>query len=247
MDDYDAALHDALAELSQEVVHNGDSLKSQVEKRMRQRIRRTQAWFALGGVAAATVVGFSIHVHSEGEPTGAAALPAGVPKILQPANHRVATNGEFIPLPVKPDEPCPYAEKVSLSDLIGRLSVPVWMPSAEDASLQTLAGAWICGSDVTLTFTSGVNVTYEAGWSQVADVQKHWTELVATRGAGEVGTVLGQPALLGPAGDEYPPGEVFVVVDGDTLMWVTGDGKIPEEQLVEVANSIDLSNPLHAK
>jgi hypothetical protein len=85
-------------------------------------------------------------------------------------------------------------------------------------------------------------VTYEPGWTGV-DVNEKWGELVDELGEGYVQTIQGQHALVQPDTKASPRGQVLLVVDG-VLIRVLGDGSLPVDQLVDVAQSINLERPV---
>lgn len=184
---------------------------------------------AAGLFGAAPVSGTSV-VDSGGQP--AAGYPRADPAVP-----------DSITFPVKPGEPCYQAHKRSLTEVVGESDVPVWMPHASVASVQNFTGAWTClgGNTPFLTF-GAVTVSYESGWERV-DVEAKWHQTVREEGGGRVLTILGRPGLVLPAPDASPKGMVLVVVDG-VLIRVLGDGSVPAEQLVEVADSIELDQPL---
>jgi hypothetical protein len=148
---------------------------------------------------------------------------------------------------IKPGEPCPGAQQYALSELVNVADVPVWMPNSDAASRSNLTGAWTCqnSSQPLLAFASGVNVTYEPGWAGV-DASKQWQTLIDFYHIGRVETVLGRPALVYDVGKSAPDGQVMVL-DDDTLIRVVGNGSVTTSQLVDVANSIDLANPISPK
>jgi hypothetical protein len=256
MDQFDSDMQKALEDAS--ASQSGDPASAErviagVSDVLCRRRRRGRMLFAGAGIGAAAVLVAALNLTGA---TGSAGSPAAqgppVPggrrlPALPDQNPHTPMLQEGFPFFGKEGEPCLNAEKVPLTELPGQVQVPVWMPKSADASLENLAGAWKCGTEAALTFDSGVTVSYESGWSEVTDMRARWATLAEERGGGEVGEVLGQPALIGSPGAVYPPGEVFVVVDGDTLMWVEGDGKIPATELVDVANSIDVENPLPPK
>lgn len=188
-------------------------------------------------VALALLTGFGV---VGGEPGG--------PKVASGDAH--VTSGshvqpDFIQNPVKPGEPCPYAKQWSLTDLAAQADVPIWLPNDKAASVQTLTGAWTCmdGGMPLLAFSSGVQVWYEGGWGDVSDPQKQWEAMVSDTGLGQVETVLDRPALVQPAAKDSPKGEVLVIVDG-VLIRVIADASVPTDQLVNVANSINIAKSL---
>lgn len=214
---------------------------------LRRRRRSRVIMFGSGAAAAAVLVtglnagGLIPGGGSSGSPGQVAGAGLGPQGSTQ---HSAPQGSEFVMPSIPPGQPCAYAHGVTLAQLPTLVASPVWMPDTADASVSNLAGAWVCTGDGALTFANGVTVTYESGWSGVPDPAAKWAEIVAQRKAGSVGTVLGQSALLGPPGSAYPFGEVLVVVDGDTLMRLWGNGKLPLTQLIDIANSINPQQPL---
>jgi hypothetical protein len=83
----------------------------------------------------------------------------------------------------------------------------------------------------------GIEISYESGWAGI-DVAKKWADLVRDYG-GSVETVLGRPAYVHPADTNGPRNGVMVVVN-DQLIRVIANPNVPIDQLVDLANSIQL-------
>jgi len=225
---------------------------AQVNTELRRR-RRYRAVVLGSGVAAAAVLVAGLYAsgltRGQDQPTsqasGAAARTGHNPAVVVPGEtqHRV-TDREGVFITPDPGEPCYGAESMSIQQLAAATEVPVWMPDDSNASVGSLAAAWNCGGDAALTFTNGVWVYYESGWSDVGDAAAHWAAVASQNGGGYVTTVLGQPALIGPPGAIYGHGEVDVIVDGDTAMTVYGNGDLTDIQLIAIADSITVSQPL---
>lgn len=239
MASFETDLSQALEELADDMDPDGPRRVAEGIALAAVRRRRRKFAAAGSGVAAVALAVSILNV------TGVIGDPASTPAAIghQEAPKIIGNGPDFVLPPLQRGEPCPFAERLSPSELASRVDVPVWMPDAADASVKNLSGAWWCGGAPLLTFTSGVQVWYESGWGEVADIEKKWAGLVAEDGEGEVATVLDRPALLRPISKTFPKGELLVAVD-DTLITVYGDGTVPLEQLVEVAESIDLSNPI---
>lgn len=120
--------------------------------RIRQHHGRLEAMVAMAGVVAAATVIVSLTLHRGDRALAAAHVQSPRDASLQTTATGVdargsaagvrsrggATDvdpyGEFIPPVVKPGEPCPYAQRVSLAELTERLSVPARMPGSSVAS-----------------------------------------------------------------------------------------------------------------
>lgn len=143
-------------------------------------------------------------------------------------------------LPVKQGEPCYEAMRHPLSELAAISDVPVWMPESARASRSTLTGAWTCaGGDTPILTFGDVTVSYESGYDQPLDWQRK-----ASDSGGTVRRILGRPALLMPSTAEDIKGEAMVIVDGGVLIRVLGEANVPAEDLVAVADSIPLDEPI---
>jgi hypothetical protein len=144
------------------------------------------------------------------------------------------------PSAAKPGEPCPDAKQHSLRDLAALAETPVWLPDSEPASESTFTGAWNCGGGDTPVLTYGpITVSYEAGYRAPLD----WERKAADSG-GEVRTILGETGLLVPSSGPNIKGEVMVVVEDGILIRVLGEPDVPPEDLVTVADSIRLDQPV---
>lgn len=172
----------------------------------------------------------------------------GERSVTPPVNNRPVSAGaadsDGVELESEPGEPCPGAKRHSLPELAALADVPVWMPNSTVASPTTFDGAWTCigGNTPLLTF-GPVMVSFESGWGDV-DAQEKWTGMVEEFGEGRVETILGEPALVEPVTADAPKGQVLLIVNGDTLIRVLGDGSVPVSQLADVARSIDLETPV---
>ncbi|QIK66734.1 hypothetical protein G7072_10635 [Nocardioides sp. HDW12B] len=146
---------------------------------------------------------------------------------------------DSVVLPVKPGEPCYAAERHSLKGLAALADVPVWLPHAQAASSSTFTGAWTCGGDTPLLTYGPVTISYESGYGTPLD----WERKARDWGA-EVHTVLGEPGVLAPSSGADIKSQVMVVIEGDILVRVLGEPTVAPEDLLAVANSIDLDEPV---
>ncbi len=152
-------------------------------------------------------------------------------------------DGQELQFDAKPGEPCPAAREHSLTDLASFAEAPMWMPDAPIASRERLTGAWTCAGGNTPVLTFGpVKVSFESGWAN-PNPRPYYEKLIETFGAGQIDQALGLPALVIPPSSEGTLGGVMVIV-GDTLIRVVGDGTVPADQLLSIVQSIDLSRPL---
>lgn len=147
-------------------------------------------------------------------------------------------NLDFIPLDVKPGEPCAFAQRGSLEEVASRAEVPIWLPN------RFSTGAWTCGADAPVVTFGSIRVFYEPGWSDV-DVSDKWTDLANDYG-GYVDTILDRPAFVQPITADSTNSQVMVV-NGDVLIRVLGDETVPIEALVGLASSINLTEPVDAR
>jgi len=139
---------------------------------------------------------------------------------------------------VGPGEPCPGAVHGTLGDIALRAGVPVWTPAP--ASGEALTDGWTCGDTPVLMYGGDIQVSYEAGWSDV-DVDKKFAALAKDYG-GTVGTVLGRSALIQSAAETGDNNQVLVVV-GDTLIRVLASDSVDVDRLVALADSLQLKTP----
>jgi len=154
------------------------------------------------------------------------------------------STADAIPPDIKPGEPCAGARRLAVDKLLNLSKTPVWMPNTSLANQGTLTGTWMC-SGVVLTF-GGISVGFEPA-GNIGDPEKLWTDLTQGGAGGRVETVLGRPAFVQPPlmdklGNKGR-GEVLVDVDG-TLVRVMGDGNTPVDEMVSIANSLNVKKPL---
>lgn len=202
---------------------------------------RRKAWGTavfLGGIAIAAVAIASIGTGSSGGASGIARSTG-------------SGGSDFIPAHIPGGAPCANGEKVAgVSALASSVADQVWTPNTPVASPKNLTGTWLCGTTPLLTFASGVTVTFEAGWASVGDPLARWTAQVDQWGRGEVREVLGRPAFVQPVGEvdalgKPVKGQVLVIV-GDTLVDVLGDGHVPTQQLIATAKSLSIPDSLRS-
>ena len=146
---------------------------------------------------------------------------------------------DSIVLPAEPGEPCWSAERHSIEELAALADVPVWLPDAEAASEASFTGAWTCGGDTPFLTYGPITVSYESGYGTPLD----W-ERKALDSGGEVRTILGEPGLLTRSTGANVKGQVMVVINGDILVRVLGEPSVPSKDLVAVADSINLGDPV---
>lgn len=221
--------------------------EEQVDRRLRLYLRRRRIRFrVISAVAGATAAGFGVlALHA----VGLVGSDAGT----EQAAGGGASNGGLNPqspgitLPVKSGEPCFEAVKYPVQEVARLAPTPIWMPNSEEASEKNLIGAWICAKagPATLTFASHAEINFEPGWQGV-DPEKKWSSFIDSWGTGQIQTISGIASLVDPPSEEAPRGEV-AVISGDTLIRILGDGSLSADQLVDIARSIDLQDPVDPK
>ncbi|GAB3853511.1 hypothetical protein GCM10028801_06270 [Nocardioides maradonensis] len=148
---------------------------------------------------------------------------------------------DFIPL-AHPGKPCLGGVKTPLASLPAQAGPAVWMPSAALANKTNLTGVWSCGTGPALTF-GNISVYFEPATNTPDDKKQWFTDLAEQGHGGQVETLLGQPAFVdGPDGNGGV-GEAVVVV-GNTLIRVIGDGQATGDDLAAIVSSIDVAHPL---
>lgn len=135
-------------------------------------------------------------------------------------------------------EPCPGARHGSPSELATRTSVPVWTPKkgASDA----LTDGWTCSDTPVLMFDGDIQVSYEAGWSNI-DVMQSFADLSKDYG-GTVGELQGRPALIQKAIEPGDNNQVMLVVD-DTLVRILAKDSVTIDRMINLANSLEFDSP----
>lgn len=201
--------------------------------------RATLAAGVLGAAAAAAVIvtlnatGVLGGVASRHSPSAASATSA----------HGEHGPGDFVPL-AHPGKPCLGAEKVPLAALPAQARSSVWMPAAALANRTNLTGTWTCGGTPTLTF-GDITVSF-APAANTPDPTTWFTDLAARGNVGQVETLLGRPAYVKGPDATGGLGEAMIVV-GNTLVTVIGDGHATAEDLAAVISSIDVAHPLPSR
>ena len=172
-------------------------------------------------------------------PRGTAEIGESVGSVGSKTEAETPVIRDSVALPVRPGEPCYGAEPHSLHNLAAIADVPVWLPDAAAASEASFTGAWTCGGGIPLLTFGPVTVSYESGYGTPLD----W-ERKARDSGGEVRTILGETGLVERATGAHIKGQVMVVINGNVLVRVLGEPSVPSEDLVAVADSIDLDDPI---
>lgn len=130
-------------------------------------------------------------------------------------------------------KPCRNGTVVgALSTLRAIATTPIWAPAKG-----VVTNAWTCGSTPVLVYDGPIEVSYEAGWSNV-EIPAKWESLATTWG-GRTATLAGRPAYISqPTGDT--PRRQIMLVEGDILVRLLADKAVSEETLIEMADSIPL-------
>jgi hypothetical protein len=191
----------------------------------------------LGGIAAVAVALVASNI------TGV--LAPGQPAVLSAAFDSPPAMGDFIAFPVKPGEPCYMAQGHTIEQLAAIADTPLWLPDAPAASLANMTGAWTCAGNTEPVLTFGtVAISYERGYGNVSVPEwcSNLSEQLHT--GGRVEYISGVPACVLPS---IGPGilhEVMLVVDDGVLIRVLADPQLAIDDVVAVARSIDLANPV---
>ena len=157
-------------------------------------------------------------------------------------SEQAAREGPTVPLPPGAEGgPCALSHRLHSADPWPKMTaVPHWMPHHEQASQASSKAAWSCGGGVIVfDFTSGVRVTLEPGWGDVpaADAM---AGLAEEQGYGRVGEVRGEPALLQEPGTGARRRGHVLVIDGNTLIRVLGNGQLAARELAEITASLEI-------
>jgi hypothetical protein len=131
----------------------------------------------------------------------------------------------------------------SLVDAAATMPFPILLAQTELANAATVTDVLICAADqVEIDYASGVIVTL--GANHLRDPEAEWQGLAEQYPEFTVGTVRGVSASLADP-DKGAIGGVDLVENGVRIT-VTGDGEIPLEDLISVAESLavtDLPSP----
>jgi hypothetical protein len=131
----------------------------------------------------------------------------------------------------------------SLVDAAATMPFPILLAQTELATAATVTDVLICAADqVEIDYASGVIVTL--GTNHLRDPESEWESLAEQYPEFTVGTVRGVSASLADP-DKGAIGGVDLVEEGVRIT-VTGDGEIPLEDLISVAESLavmDLPSP----
>ena len=130
--------------------------------------------------------------------------------------------------------PCPMAVHSDPSAIAAKSEAPVYWPS--DGADQ-ITEAWRC-TDTPVFMFGDVQVSFESGWENVPIPQK-FQDLVDDYG-GSMETIQGLDAYVVSA----PNDEVLMVKDGNAIR-LLASGDVPIEQLVTLAEELDLANPVN--
>jgi hypothetical protein len=144
--------------------------------------------------------------------------------------------GNGIPV-VAPGTPCPMAVHGDPMKVALASRAPVYLPS--DGAAQVTA-AWRCGSTPVFMFDD-VQLSFESGWDNVKIPEKF--EDLARDYGGSVETIQGLPAWVAPSSASASNDEVLIVKDGSAIK-LLAQGDVPVEDLIEVANRLDLGAPV---
>lgn len=228
-------LHERLDRLGLEITEEDtQALRAAVLRRHRARRRQRHAVAVLAGSAAASVAVTALHltgvIGSSDDASTVATRGTGV-----------GADGDFTRLDVVPGEPCALARRVPVSEIASETDASIFMPDAADASSKNLSGSWLCGSTPALVFGPHLRILYETGWSDV-DVESKFADLAKEYG-GHISTVRAHPALFQAAVSDEAMSQVLLV-SGDVLIRVLGSPSMPEEALLNIARSMDFSQPM---
>jgi hypothetical protein len=141
---------------------------------------------------------------------------------------------------VGPKEPPNRCPPTTIEDALGQQSFTVLLPAHALANDASVAEVRRCPyPELRIAYSSGVDLLLDAtmtwtdpaeSWEGLARVEPDWRT---------VGTVRGQPALLSdPAKSDETVGGVEFVMEANLLVNITGNGEIPLEDLIEVAQSL---------
>lgn len=140
-----------------------------------------------------------------------------------------------------PGEPCIGAKHSPPGQLVGMADSPVFLPHRDVSAVKD---AWTCGDPRSPVFLLGdIEVTFETGWGDL-DPQAKLSDL-ATDYGGSVTVIQGLPAWVA-ASSKIAANDEVLLVKGDTAIKLIAEGSVPIDQLVTLANSLDLSGPVAA-
>jgi hypothetical protein len=144
-----------------------------------------------------------------------------------------------IPGPVLPGEVC-EGEPSSLDAVASTVPFPLAFPDAAVANDTTLKAVWKCNpTQAALEYDSGV-VVYESV-NTLRDPEAVWKRMAEEYPEFSVGVVNGVPASLAdPTIGIETIGGVDMVVNGIRVT-VSGNGRIPLSDLIDVAKSISVA------
>ena len=112
---------------------------------------------------------------------------------------------------------------------------PVYLPATGAAHITE---AWRC-ADTPVFMFGDVQLLFESGWGNV-EIQQKFQDLADDYG-GSVETIQGLSAWIAPSA---PDNEVLMVKDG-TAVKLLAPGDVPIEQVVALAEALDLANPIN--
>jgi hypothetical protein len=146
------------------------------------------------------------------------------------------TSSEELPV-VAPGTPCPGAVLDNPIRLASVSRAPVYLP---DDGLAQVTRAWRCGS-TPVFMIHDVQLSFEPGWENVKIPEK-WRALARDYG-GSVETIQGLPAWVAPSSASASDDEVLMIKDGAAIR-LLARGDVPIDDLIAVANSLDLRAPI---
>lgn len=128
--------------------------------------------------------------------------------------------------------------ETTFAEARGSSRVPVFMPEHALANRDNLRSSWDCNGDQ-IAFEFGSRVRVYLSMNTLSDPAAEYASLAAQNPEYTVGVVRGVPAaLVNPAdGNGTARGGVDLVQNGIRII-VAGDGEIPVDNLIEVAESL---------
>jgi hypothetical protein len=136
--------------------------------------------------------------------------------------------------------PLAAGTEVSLTESMQILDIVVFRPSTSIASDETISEVWVRAKgpeEAFIIYESGITVDVLSA-SEVPPTLEHGKAQMAQGSAGHLGKVRGIDAFIVPPNAEIGTlGSVRFVVEGSSV-GVVGDGTIPMESLVQVAESV---------
>lgn len=132
----------------------------------------------------------------------------------------------------------PGGSKVDIATLTERAGTTFWLPKQDKQD--TFTGAWFCnGGSTPFLSVDDVYVVFESGWRSPST--KTLTSMLDE--GGSIGVVQGRPAALQPAVTEAGSSSKLLFM-GETVVRVYGSSGISMKSLADVADSLDLDQPV---